>query len=450
MDVPKMRLVRKRPLAASAVVAPVVADTREIDPLGVTKLVTHKVEVPLPPQGHGEHADHLVQRNAAVDNQVGGSQVGHAIVHLLVHQPEGNGLVTNERLVVALAVAHHLLLVPAVGEGVNNVAHLPLIIRHLLEKLDPHVRRRHSKPVVETKPSLGDRARQGGHARHILGDREAPRAERVDKVIGKHEVHTRVHVCRGAEVVVVAVHEGVVHAVMLVQDRSHSVEAEAVELVLLKPPTKVGEEEPEHLPRRVVVNARVPQRVVTLGALVKVVVRGAVKIVDAILDILGRVRVHHIEQHVHSEPVALVHKPLARVRVTRPRRGREQRSHVVPKRGVIRVLLDSHKLDGVVPEAMDAGEDKLAEQIVGVDAGLTLGRHADVGLVDTQALGLLGKRALEDKLLGGVPEDSVVPRVRGSPLGRLNRVGDPGRDAGGLLPGRRGDGDLVASLVGDN
>ena len=41
---------------------------REVDPLWVAKLVAHEVEVALPTTGHGEQADHLVQRNAAVND----------------------------------------------------------------------------------------------------------------------------------------------------------------------------------------------------------------------------------------------------------------------------------------------------------------------------------------------------------------------------------------------
>ena len=42
------------------------------------------------------------------------------------------------------AVAH----VAAVGEHVDDVAHLPLVVGGLLEKLDPHVRRRHRQAVM--------------------------------------------------------------------------------------------------------------------------------------------------------------------------------------------------------------------------------------------------------------------------------------------------------------
>mmetsp|Transcript_17773 Transcript_17773/g.41029 ORF Transcript_17773/g.41029 Transcript_17773/m.41029 type:complete len:473 (-) Transcript_17773:1167-2585(-) len=306
VDVPQVSLVSERPLAASAVVRPVIANARKVDPLGVPKLVAHEVEVSLATERHGEHADHLVHGDTAVNNQVCRSEVGHAVVHLLVHQTEGNGLVANECLVVALAVANNLLLVPPVGERVHNVPHLPLVIGELLEQLDPHVRRSHRKAVVEAKPSLGHGAREGGHPGDILSNRDATGTDRVDKIIGKHQVNAGVHVSGRAEVVVVAVDKGVVHAVVGVENRRNPVKAKPVELVLLEPPTEVGEEEAQNLPGRVVVNARVPQRVVAFRTLMKVLVGCTIEVVDAILHILGSVRVHHVKKHIHSQPVALV------------------------------------------------------------------------------------------------------------------------------------------------
>ena len=48
-------------------------------------------------QGEGDEADHLVQGNASVHHCAGGIQ-RHGVIHVLVHQPESNGFVTNQRL----------------------------------------------------------------------------------------------------------------------------------------------------------------------------------------------------------------------------------------------------------------------------------------------------------------------------------------------------------------
>lgn len=47
----------------------------------------------------GDEANHLVQRDASVHHSAGGVQ-RHGIVHILVHQPERDGLVSNQRLYI--------------------------------------------------------------------------------------------------------------------------------------------------------------------------------------------------------------------------------------------------------------------------------------------------------------------------------------------------------------
>jgi len=48
----------------------------------------------------GDETDHLVQRKPPVDDEGGGGVLGHEEVHLLVHQPEGDGLVPDQGLVM--------------------------------------------------------------------------------------------------------------------------------------------------------------------------------------------------------------------------------------------------------------------------------------------------------------------------------------------------------------
>mmetsp|Transcript_53980 Transcript_53980/g.110172 ORF Transcript_53980/g.110172 Transcript_53980/m.110172 type:complete len:679 (+) Transcript_53980:411-2447(+) len=448
-----MGVIRKMPLPPGVVVAPVVTEAGEVDPLRVPELVTHEGEVALAAERHGHEADDLVHGDAAVHDRVRRRQQRHPVVHLLVHQPEGDGLVADKRLVVRLAVAHHLLLVAAVGEGVDDVAHVPLVVRAFLEQLDPHVGCCHRKPVVEAEASLVDGAAERGHARHVLGDRDGAGADGVDEVVGKHEIHACVHVRSKPKVLAVTVDEAVPDAVMLVEDGGHAVEAEAVEAVLLQPPPQVRQQETQHLPRRVVEDTTVPEGVVAFGPLVEVLMRGAVEVVDAVKDVLGSVRVHNVEQHRHPHRVRLVDQALQAVGVTTAGGGGEEVGDVVAEGGVVGVLLDRHELDGVVPEALDAREDVLAEVVVRVHVGVTViarSGHADVGLVDAKGAGGDGELVLELELLRGVPKHRVVPRMRRRPLGSLDGVVGPCGDARSLLAGGGCHGDLVASVVADD
>ena len=75
-----------------------------------------------------------MESDAAVDDQRG-RLVVHAIVHLLVHQPEGDRLVADQRLVVALGVRDVLLAVPTVDQRPDHLLHVPIFVAAVLQEL---------------------------------------------------------------------------------------------------------------------------------------------------------------------------------------------------------------------------------------------------------------------------------------------------------------------------
>ena len=81
---------------------------------------------------------------------------------------------------------------PAIVERVRDMAHAPVLIDRLLEKLDPHVWNRHAQPVVEPHASLHRPPAQPRHARNVFGDRHERRCLRMDQIIREHQVHRRI------------------------------------------------------------------------------------------------------------------------------------------------------------------------------------------------------------------------------------------------------------------
>lgn len=76
----------------------------------MTELVAHKSQVAFATETDRHQSDHLVQGHAAVNDWVQGLERGHLPVHLFVHQPEGYGLVTDEGLIMTLAISNGLFL----------------------------------------------------------------------------------------------------------------------------------------------------------------------------------------------------------------------------------------------------------------------------------------------------------------------------------------------------
>ena len=87
------------PLATGILIAPAVALAREVDPLRVTKFVSHKIEIPAIHRGAGDEADHLVECRTAV-HRLGVVRPVHMVVHLGIDEAEDDRLVADQRLIV--------------------------------------------------------------------------------------------------------------------------------------------------------------------------------------------------------------------------------------------------------------------------------------------------------------------------------------------------------------
>mmetsp|Transcript_29626 Transcript_29626/g.71148 ORF Transcript_29626/g.71148 Transcript_29626/m.71148 type:complete len:352 (-) Transcript_29626:192-1247(-) len=351
----------------------------------MTELTAHKRQVPLAPEATGHQPDHLVQRNAPVDNQ--GFRIhdtAHVEVHLLVHEPHGDGLVADDGLVVGLGVGDALLPPPAVLERVGEMPHVPLVVRLLLEHLDPQVGQGHRQPIIKTKPALRHRPAQGRHPTHILRhSHRRARAQPVHQVIRQHHVHAALHIRGRAEILVVSPRESSSQPVVVVQHGGDSIEAEAVETVVVDPPPQIREQEAHDLPLPVVKQLRVPSIVVALGPPVGVAVIRPVLLRDPVQGVRGHVRVHQVHQHDDPHAVRGVHQALQVLGGAAPAGGGEEGGHVVPEAAVVGVLCDGHELHCVVPQALDAGEDYVGE--LGVRRHpLMNARHPHVRLVDPQ------------------------------------------------------------------
>mmetsp|Transcript_3077 Transcript_3077/g.5033 ORF Transcript_3077/g.5033 Transcript_3077/m.5033 type:complete len:228 (-) Transcript_3077:1852-2535(-) len=140
-------------------------DSREINPLGMAKFISHEVQVALSSQADRDHSDHLVECNATIHNDARGAMTHHrhTVVHVLVHEPKSDGLVTYKRLIVALGVGDAALGVATVGEGVDDIAHFPGHVIVLFHQLNPFVGDGHLKAVVKPNTTLGPRATECGH-----------------------------------------------------------------------------------------------------------------------------------------------------------------------------------------------------------------------------------------------------------------------------------------------
>mmetsp|Transcript_11341 Transcript_11341/g.29947 ORF Transcript_11341/g.29947 Transcript_11341/m.29947 type:complete len:283 (+) Transcript_11341:788-1636(+) len=257
-----------------------VALPRQVDPVGVAKLVAHEGEVGVARESTRQQPRELVEGDATLDDGARGQQRRHAVVEACAHQPLRERLVAHHRLVVTLYVRQPPLLAPPFAERGDNLADREAT--RVGQEPDPHRRDVECLPKVEADASRLERCAQPRHARILLSNRQqrrrpepvavAPRvsAAAVAQQVGEREVGHRgdVDVRMRPKVLRHRAMEGAAAAEAAVAEegRRDRVKAKTVESVRGRKPADVGEEEAEHLDAAVVKEPRAPHGVLPRGS----------------------------------------------------------------------------------------------------------------------------------------------------------------------------------------
>ena len=119
------------------------------------------------------------------------------LTHLLVHEPEGNRLISDQSLIVTFGITDTLLPPATVCQRVHYVTYHPIIIPLLLEEFDPHVGYGHRETVIEAESTNGWRYAQERHPRHIFSNGDSVGVQLVDEVVSlKARFNNRIDVKR--------------------------------------------------------------------------------------------------------------------------------------------------------------------------------------------------------------------------------------------------------------
>lgn len=179
------------------------------------------------------------------------------------------------------------------------------------------------------------------------------------------------------------------NTVVHVKHTSDTVETETIKLILVHPEAQVTQEEPQHFMMPIVEQTTIPKLMATLSTLVEIEMIGSIEHVQAIEHVLRCMTVHHIQQYHQPHIVGSVNQLLQILGGPVATACGKEIVHLVPEAGVVGVLHNGHQLDRVVAQVLDTREHVLGKFLVRGDPGVGR-RDADVCLVDTQTLGLLG------------------------------------------------------------
>jgi hypothetical protein len=216
LSVSQVCIVHKIPLPSAVIITVSIALTREVDPFWMSKLVTHEVEICLTTQALRNEPDHLVEGHSSRDAKIGLKQATHASVDVCIEQPHRLGLVTDDGLVMALCVADNLLPPSSISQTMRNMAHIPVLIRRAIKELDPHIRHKHTQPIIKSHTAILEFPAERGHTRNILSNSDCIWINLPDQSVCEHQVDDSVQVSVETEVLGVVAREGGADTVVLV------------------------------------------------------------------------------------------------------------------------------------------------------------------------------------------------------------------------------------------
>ena len=118
-------------------------------------------------------------------------------------------------------------------------------------------------------------------------------------------------------------------------------------------------------------------------AAMEILIRGAIETGKTLHLIFHGMRVYKVHNNSYIILMSLINKLFKFVRSTEAGRSRKEIRHMVSERAIIRVLLNSHYLDAVVPRFHDARQHIDTELIISAYS-LLFGGHTDMAFVNFQ------------------------------------------------------------------
>ena len=107
VSVAQKAIVTQRPLTACIGVRVAITLTREVNPLGMTELITHKVKVCVTTRRDSKQAYHLMQSHTTIHHGTFKGTI-HTLIHQAIQQTERYGLIAHQRLIVRLGISNGL------------------------------------------------------------------------------------------------------------------------------------------------------------------------------------------------------------------------------------------------------------------------------------------------------------------------------------------------------
>ena len=233
--------ILERPLAAGVFIRPTVTLTREVDPLRMSELIAHKIEVTAIYCSEGNKANHLMESDTAIYQKCF-ITLFHMPIHIGVDKAENNCFIPHEGLVVRFGIGDGFLTGATIGHLIEDMACFPIFVSHLFDITNPEVRNTHCEAIVETDTAIGERHSEFRKSGHLFGNSDSIGFNLMDKFVSKSEIADSIAIL--IKIVIVAIIGKILaEAMITINHRSYAIKSESVEFILFKPEFTVRKQE---------------------------------------------------------------------------------------------------------------------------------------------------------------------------------------------------------------
>ena len=254
----------------------------------------------------------------------------HVPVHLLVDQPEDNGLIAHQGLVVRFGIANGLFVGPFGGKFLKNFRNVPGLIGLFFDGFDPVIGSAHGQAVRKTNTSVFYRNSQSGITAHILCYGKGSRSDFLYHFIGQGEVGDGIFILSAIKIEII---RGKIpfQTMIIIEHAGYPVEPEAIEAKLCKPVVYIGEQKMAYLIFAIIEAEGIPGHMLPPVIAMEELGRVTIQQAQALVLIFYCVRVDDIHNHSNTVPVGLVNKLLQFLRGTESGAGGKKIRDMVSK-----------------------------------------------------------------------------------------------------------------------
>ena len=287
----------------------------------------------------------------------------HVPIHIRINQTENNRLISYQCLVMAFCIRNSFFILATVSDFPEHAGRFPVLIYLFFDCLDPVIRNIHSHAVVESVTTIFYFCSQSRHTGHLLSNRYRFWIHLMNHFISQGQITDSIIILMSVEVISV-ITERFTQSVTIIQHRRYTVKTESIEFIFFQPVFTVRQQEVNDFILAIVKTKRIPRRMFTTPSRIEILVRITGKITQSFYLILHCMGMNNIHNNSDTHSMSSIDQLLQLIRSTETGRSGKETGYVVTETSIIRMFLNSHYLNTIIPFFGNAGKHLFTEFII--------------------------------------------------------------------------------------